>query len=246
MSRGHKPVIMAVEGGDSVGKNETVLTACEILVAESITSPAVLHLNYPQFWSPTGYACRLMMREGPAGKHLSTLPVEDEARIRCNMFALDRAFSMPLLKYLADSHHDTPIVSDRGPRSNALTLGYVSYLRGLNREDAETLARRTLAVCDINLCSEFDIRYVLCVTPNDKITSGREARDLYESEGPQNRAAEIYALLEIPEVNVTENGKWRSSWDIASDCFVAADLRRRDWYRDNQEYGQSLTSDIGR
>lgn len=208
-----RPTFIELEGLDNTGKNEAALETAFQLVDRGHN---VVFTNYPQYWSPTGLAIRSMNRDGEAKNLLASLDPGREAQVRCAMFALDRAFTLSQVNYMQRAG-GAVLVSDRGPDSNAVTLGYLVASGRVQQDWARSVLLGGLDGVDQEMRSLFNINPILCVNEAGSHALRDKLLDQYEAAKPQEESAGLYSLLGFPEVITKSPQGWRNIGDIAAD-----------------------------
>ncbi len=212
------PDTINFEGDDGTGK----LTAALAFAAETIrhTDRTVLFISHPNYFGP-GWFIRMMNR-GKADAVLGQLGGVDLTKTRAAAYALDRVFSIIMLKAWKQQNPDSIIVSDRGPLSNTVTVGIMlgngiiseqqvpyfinNFIPNLEPELNQILGRSE----SILLATE---------APNDTaIGSGiREALDTYESMPDRTPVFNSYQRMIKAEPVITKTTEgWVDPYQTAS------------------------------
>lgn len=227
------PEFVALEGGDGVGKN-TLAGDMRDLLAES--GRDVLYLDYPTYWSPFGHMIRKMVSDPEATGYLESLGSYRESQVRAAVFAVERAFTISLIKAALNQLGEKPvIVSDRGVHSNAVTTAYLLSQGKLLVEELDGFISGTLSDVDKEYLAIFQPNPILCISDSYRAgVANRGFEDHYEAPSVQARVQEVYERM-IPRDNkiiTRENGNWRNRDDLARQ---AIQIARVDRYDNNQK-----------
>lgn len=105
------------EGGDQVGKADSILTFTKKMLEIGVP---VTYASFPIYATPIGVCIRLFLRQGLPDSNLS---YEESLKTKMALYALNRLEFMDIL--LSHSKYkNTIILLDRSPYSNAVTLAY--------------------------------------------------------------------------------------------------------------------------
>jgi thymidylate kinase len=210
---------IVIEGGDQVGKGDTVKELVKEFQAEKIS---VCTFSFPQYATPLGFAVRRFLSEGV--KELDGIEgSRRELEVRMMMYALDRLQALESILRVPEEKRGV-LLFDRGPFSNALTIAYGSTkLENFSKQDMQELAelgytmenylinRLNLDNCVIQLIEEKDE-----INGNGIWRPSRvEGEDQYETEAVQRKAEITYREFKkiVNEgwkeiVSKDRNGKW--------------------------------------
>lgn len=135
-------VSAALDGGDGVGKNTTLVAMIELLQEASVLEIngkeiyskdiGLMVTNYPAYFSPAGYLVNIMnhggfenFQEWRAIHGAKDLTLDEELNLRMALYSLDRIMSWMVLDR-ATEKFGKPIIhiSDRSPHSQVMTIIY--------------------------------------------------------------------------------------------------------------------------
>lgn len=219
--RGNKPKGLFLEGGDATGKNELARSVAQYVLStrEDVT---VLFMNFPQFWF-LGHDIRLILR-GACDDILGRLDGIENAYARAAMYALDRNVALLFVDEYLTTNQKSFVLSDRGPYSSCVTVGYLWAQGLLSREEvADSLVPDLFCKVDAGMFQYFDVESLLCTTQGQFSLGNRKSLDLYETEKPQKYSYEVYRMVGMKEiVTKTENG-WRDRKVLAEETLKMSD-----------------------
>ena len=105
-----------IEGSDQVGKGDAVKNLAQEYCNNGIDTTVV---SLPYYASPIGYCIRTTLKEGLNPD--MNIEREREVHIKMSLFALNR---LEILNSILSNPNKGIYLFDRGPFSNALTIGY--------------------------------------------------------------------------------------------------------------------------
>jgi len=238
---GYRPFELCAEGGDHAGKNETTLGVAQELAGRGWD---VVLTNAPQYWSPVGATVRHMNRKGSYASLFLEANTDklESTKLRCAMYALDRLLTLPMV--LESCNEDTIIVSDRGPDSNTVTLGYRVFTNEVNYDQACELQDDFLPRLEHTLLGCVSHHPYLCVNhypgghrleSQSNELQGRnhisfadfEALDDHEkvgSERAQEIALNLYKRHNFPEIITGTEDGWRYIPEVVNEILKSYEL----------------------
>lgn len=212
-----------VEGGDQVGKGDAVKNLALELASEKYD---VLVAPFPCYASPLGNAVRQVLKEDL----FEEFGLDDIESVSSKMalFSLNR---LEILNGLLTEREGKVFVFDRGPFSNALTIGY-ALVKGLDREYEQELVQEALSLDSyFRKQMKTDGCVIRLFNESNSWSKSREDGDLHESKDVQDISDRIYSIFgeEIGEnwVEILSKSStgWRERSDIAKDCLTAVSER---------------------
>lgn len=227
--------MIALEGDDGSGKQ----TAWREVIAQLLT-----HTNYDvgmcafPSYSTFGQVIK-QVNLGNADVYLDSLDSQRKIEVRCAAFALDRALTLAILLNLVEANPNTIIVSDRGPLSNAVTIGFGLSNNVITTDEARTLYTSSMPSLDQELIGAFNPLSILLTTAGGgSAIAGGERAPLDDYESLENRSPieVVYNQLIDPtrQVSTKVEGYWRDPSEIAQDILRIAGFDISDPHYDPQ------------
>ncbi|OGC45085.1 hypothetical protein A3J98_01805 [candidate division WS6 bacterium RIFOXYC1_FULL_33_10] len=213
-----------IEGSDQVGKGDAVKNLAQEYCNNGIDTTVV---SLPYYASPIGYCIRTTLKEGLNPD--MNIEREREVHIKMSLFALNR---LEILNSILSNPNKGIYLFDRGPFSNALTIGY-ALTEGQNGNEIEDLADTAL---DLDKYFREVLNIDRCVirlqTEEKKWTQSRlEKADLYEKSDVQEKSKEVYSIFEQrigdgwKNITTKKSSGWRRREDIKNDCMDFASTK---------------------
>ncbi len=211
---------VCLEGGDQIGKGDAFINLEKDLLERNIK---LVTSSFPIYSTPIGTCLRKLLVEGFPENF------SNELNIRMILFALNRLEFLDV--YLEDEkYHNSLLLLDRSPYSNALTISYaLANIGGIKKKNLEKY---------VNSAMEFDSLMIYSLglrrcaiqlyaeACNEQEWRGRkdtENEDMYEKNEVQRICRDVYEIFE-KEVGIgwrkvpTKIGSnWRSREDILHD-----------------------------
>jgi len=211
---------LCLEGGDQIGKGDAFINLEKDLLARNIK---LVTSSFPIYSTPIGTCLRRLLVEG-FPKNFS-----NELSIRMILFALNRLEFLDV--YLGnEKYHNSFLLLDRSPYSNALTISYaLANIGGAKKEELQKY---------VNFAMNFDSLIISslglkrCVVQlyaeacNEQEWRGRqdtENEDMYEKNEVQRICQDVYEIFEKEvgtgwkKVPTRIGSNWRSREDILND-----------------------------
>lgn len=199
------PRVLTLEGDDACGKGTT--TNGIIALALENTDRTIGFASHPNYHA-SGQFIKGMNR-GLADQVLNPLPALENVAYRCAAFALDRLFTLAMLLPLHRRDPQSLLVFDRGPHSNAVTVGYMIANGIISQQDVPYFRDTIIPDVDQEILSTLNPFPILCETTdgeNGFVTGEREALDNYEKLSDRTPIAEVYHQIITTPSHITRRG----------------------------------------
>lgn len=211
------------EGGDSVGKNDLVRGVIKYILL-AVPDKKILFMNFPQYWF-FGHDVRLMLR-GACDAILEGNSGIENAYLRSALFGMDRDIALLLAEPLLRKDPNLLVLSDRGPFSSCVTMGYLWANGFITKENLEKdIVPRMFEEADYGLLNYFDHTSLVCTVEGGYANSGlanRKALDKNEAELPQIHAYKVYDMLQLPQIITKTTQGWKDRVELAQEALVMA------------------------
>jgi thymidylate kinase len=221
------------EGCDQVGKGDATLNFSKEVSNLGFDTCVV---SFPYYSTPFGFLLRKILVSGFPKEVL--LKKGRDIEIKMLLFAINR---LEILNCIMFSKSFDLYIFDRGPFSNALTIGYYIFQTPVSSKkrnqlvkkamEFDSLFREILIIDDCVIC----LRYSNIEWERNR---GEYGNDLYERRDVQDIGNEIYNIFE-KEIgkgwkNVVTKGKegWKSRDDIKKECMefaIECNVVKKNW-----------------
>lgn len=210
------------EGGDQVGKGDAVMNFSNEVSSLGYDASVI---SFPYYATPLGYIIRNILVNGFPAK--MNLPLDREIEIKMLLFALNRLEILDCLLNMKDSNQ---YILDRGPFSNALTIGYHIFQNPQEEKKKEELAKKAINF-DSYFRKVFNIdNCVICLRHKDTqwSKSRKDRGDLHERKEVQDISEEVYNVFEEEikdgwkNVVTKDINGWKERKDIKKECIEFA------------------------
>lgn len=211
--------VVAIEGGDQVGKGDAILNLAKALVEEG---ESITMLALPFYALPIGMGVRKMLcssqdeLKGIEGMEY-VIGTSRQTEIAMAMFALNR---LEVLRTLKEA--EGLVMLDRSAFSHALTISYNIFLGNIQREKMEEFAYKGIEM-DQLFINELNLSN--CVlnlrTERSKWNATRgKGEDMYEREEVQDICDSVYDVFKKyskegwKKIITRKDDSWRNREDI--------------------------------